>query len=439
MDARSITLQLRRGQEPSPEALRWFARALATGEASDAQAGAFAMGICLRGLGPEGRAALTLAMRDSGNILDWGDGAPVVDKHSTGGLGDCTSLLLAPALAACGVRVPMISGRGLGHTGGTLDKLESIPGLRTDHDARSLRRLLDATGCFIAGASARIAPADRRLYAVRDVTGTVESVDLITASILSKKLAAGVDTLVLDVKCGGGAFMKTPAAARELGQALVTVANAAGCRTAALVTDMDEPLGPGLGNALEVALCMAVLEDGRTAAPRLHDLTIALGARALALAGENENTAAAHVARAIASGAAMERFASMVAAMGGPPDMAADWRAHLPRAPVIRPVPAPAGGVIAGWGGEALGLVVVGLGGGRRVEGARIDHAVGLSEVLALGQAVAPGDPVAMVHARSTSDAEAAVAAVSAALTLAPRAPDPRPLILERIDAGDRP
>ncbi|MBW7922091.1 MAG: thymidine phosphorylase [Rubellimicrobium sp.] len=434
MDARTVTLQLRRGEEPSPEGLRRFARALATGEASDAQAGAFAMGVCLRGLSEAGRTALTLAMRDSGEVLDWGDGAPVVDKHSTGGVGDCVSLLLAPALAASGLRVPMISGRGLGHTGGTLDKLESIPGLKVDHDARALRRILAATGCFIAGASARIAPADRRLYAVRDVTGTVESVDLITASILSKKLAAGVDRLVLDVKCGSGAFMKSRAAAVELAQALVAVANAAGCRTAALVTDMDEPLCASLGNALEVALCMEVLESGRTAAPRLFDLTVALGARLLALQGDDEDTAAARLADAIASGRAMERFAAMVAAMGGPPDMDADWRAHLPQAQVIRAVPAPAGGTVAGWDGEALGLAVVALGGGRQVEGARIDHAVGLASVLPVGAAVGPGDPVAFVHARTDAGAAAGVAAVLAALTMAPESPSPRPLVLERID-----
>jgi len=434
MDARAVTLQLRRGEEPSPAALGRFARALASGEASDAQAGAFAMGICLRGLSAAGRTALTLAMRDSGDVLDWGAGAPVVDKHSTGGLGDCTSLLLAPALAACGMRVPMISGRGLGHTGGTLDKLESIPGLKVDHDARALRRILAATGCFIAGASARIAPADRRLYAVRDVTGTVESVDLITASILSKKLAAGVDSLVLDVKCGSGAFMKSRAAAVELARALVAVANAAGCRTAALVSDMDEPLCAALGNALEVGLCMEVLESGRAAAPRLHDLSVALGARLLALAGEDEDAAAARIAEAIASGRAMERFAAMVAAMGGPPDMDADWRAHLPQAPVIRPVPAPAGGTVAGWDGEALGLAVVALGGGRQVEGARIDHAVGLSDLLPVGSAVAAGAPLALVHARDEAAAEAAVAEVTATLRIAATAPPPRPLVLERID-----
>lgn len=433
MDARSITLQLRRGREPDAEALRWFARALASGEVSDAQAGAFAMGICLRGLGSAGRTALTLAMRDSGEVLDWGEGAPVVDKHSTGGLGDCTSLLLAPALAACGMRVPMISGRGLGHTGGTLDKLESIPGFVTSHDARALRRILDATGCFIAGASARIAPADRRLYAIRDVTGTVESVDLITASILSKKLAAGIGTLVLDVKCGSGAFMKTRDAARELAQALVSVAEAAGCRSAALVSNMDEPLAPALGNALEVALCMAVLEEGRSAAPRLFDLTVALGARALALWGEDEAEAAARLAGAITSGAAMERFAAMVAAMGGPPDMAEDWRAHLPQAPVTSAIPAPAAGFVSAWDGEALGLAVVALGGGRREAGARIDPAVGLSQVVPLGARVVPGDPLAVIHARNAADIPAAAAAVVAALTLAPQAPPAPGLILEQV------
>ena len=275
MDARAINACLRRGETPDEAALRWFADGLASGAVSDAQAGAFAMAVCLQGLSVEGRRALTLAMRDTGDVLNWGLDGPVLDKHSTGGVGDCVSLLLAPALAACGAYVPMISGRGLGHTGGTLDKLESIPGVSTSVSEDHLRHMMRDMGCAIVGATAQIAPADKRLYAIRDVTATVESLDLITASILSKKLAASPDALVLDVKIGSGAFMKTAKDARTLAQSLCDTANAAGCRTSALITDMNQPLAPALGNALEVAEVMRVLTEG--AAGPLAEITATLG------------------------------------------------------------------------------------------------------------------------------------------------------------------
>lgn len=433
MDARAVNARLRKGERPTPDELSWFARGIATGEVTDAQAGAFAMGICLRGLDEEGRVALTLAMRDSGDVLRWDMDGPVIDKHSTGGVGDCVSLILAPALAACGAYVPMISGRGLGHTGGTLDKMEAIPGLVAQIPEDKLRQVVGRVGCAIAGATSRIAPADRRLYAIRDVTGTVESIDLITASILSKKLAAGLQALVLDVKCGSGAFMKSVEEGEALARSLVSAANGAGCATAALITDMDEPLCGALGNAVEVALCMEVLSGSRQAAPRLHDLSVALGARLLALTGEEEGEAAERLSSAIASGAAMERFAMMVAEMGGPPDMEEDWRTHLPRAAVVGDIVAPGDGVIAGWDGEALGLAVVGLGGGRRVETDRVDPSVGLTEVLPVGTKVARGDPVATVHARDEAGAEAAAAAVLAALRLGDAAPPVRPLVLREV------
>ena len=286
MDARAIIAKIRRKDTPGDAELTWFTNGLATGLVSDAQAGAFAMAVCLNGLSDAGRIALTKGMRDSGKVMKWDFDGPVLDKHSTGGVGDPVSLILAPALAACGVFVPMISGRGLGHTGGTLDKLEAILGVSTDVSAVKLKQILRKTGCAIVGATGAIAPADKRLYAIRDVTGTVESVDLITASILSKKLAAGLQGLVLDVKVGSGAFMKSEAEAVALARALVDVANGAGCPTAALITDMDEPLAPALGNAVEVGVCMEVLSGNRLAAPRLHDLTVALGARLLALHGE---------------------------------------------------------------------------------------------------------------------------------------------------------
>lgn len=432
MDARAIIARLRKGEVPGAEELRWFAAGLADGTVSDAQAGAFAMGVCLRGLGEAGRVALTEGMRDSGDVLRWRLDRPVVDKHSTGGLGDAVSLLLAPALAACGVAVPMISGRGLGHTGGTLDKMEAIPGVTAQISEEKLRAVVAEVGCAVVGATGRIAPADRRLYAVRDVTGTVESIDLITASILSKKLAAGLEALVLDVKCGSGAFMKTEAEARALAQALVSAANGAGCRTAALITDMDEPLCSALGNAVEVGLCMEVLAGNRAVAPRLHDLTVALGGRLLALVGGAEGEGEERIRAALDSGAAMERFARMVAALGGPPDMAEDWRTHLPKAPVVGDVVAREAGFVSAFDGEALGLVVVAMGGGRRVETDRIDPAVGLTDVVRLGQRVEKGQALATIHARDEASAEAAAQGVLAAIRVGEAPVMPR-LIRERV------
>src|SRR6056297_4184050 len=328
MDARAIIARIRDGAPVGREELSWFADGLADGRVSDAQAGAFAMAVLLNGLGDAGRAALTMAMRDSGRRLDWALDGPVIDKHSTGGVGDCVSLVLAPALAACGAFVPMISGRGLGHTGGTLDKLESIPGLVTQLDEARFRDVVACAGCAIVSASAEIAPADRRLYAVRDVSATVESLDLITASILSKKLAAGLEGLVLDVKLGTGAFMKTPDAAHALATALVDTANAAGCRTSAMITDMSQPLAPALGNALEVAEAMRVLTG--QAHGRLFDLSVALGGQALVLGGlaDTPQAGEAQIQAALSDGRAADRFARMLAEMGGPKDFTEHWQDH---------------------------------------------------------------------------------------------------------------
>lgn len=275
-DARQIIEKLRDKQELNPAELTSFAQGLASGGVTDAQAGAFAMAALLNGMSDPDRVALTLAMRDSGDVMRWDLPSPAIDKHSTGGVGDCVSLLLAPALAALGACVPMVSGRGLGHTGGTLDKLRSIPGLKTEVTDARFHEIVERVGCAIVSASGSIAPADKRLYAIRDVTGTVESIDLITASILSKKLAAGLEALVLDVKCGSGAFMTTPEDARALAQSLVTTANGAGCKTSALITDMNQPLCPTLGNALEVMTVMEALTTGEVD-NILCDVTCALG------------------------------------------------------------------------------------------------------------------------------------------------------------------
>jgi thymidine phosphorylase len=433
MDARSIIARLRDGGTPPREELQWFAGGLADGRVSDAQAGAFAMAALLNGLSDEGRVALTLAMRDSGRVLSWDLPGPVLDKHSTGGVGDCVSLVLAPALAACGAYVPMISGRGLGHTGGTLDKMEAIPGLVTGLDEAQFRDVVGRAGCAIVSATADIAPADRRLYAIRDVTSTVESLDLITASILSKKLAAGLDGLVLDVKIGSGAFMKTMHEAKSLAEALVTTANESGCRTAAVISDMNQPLAPALGNALEVQAACDVLTGQAEGA--LLELSAMLGGVVLAGAGLAEDVAAGTglVLDAIASGRAAERFGKMVAAMGGPVHFVDNPRRFLPEATVIREIPAPYDGYVAAMDGQALGLVVVELGGGRKVETDQIDHAVGLSDIVPLGTRLSKGQPMGRVHAARMESATAAVRAVQAAITMSEDAPEVPPLLREGI------
>lgn len=432
MDARTVIAAVRDGRV-GPDGLAWFARGLADGTVTDAQAGAFAMAVLLKGLSDEGRVALTMAMRDSGDRLRWDLPGPVVDKHSTGGVGDSISLLLAPALACCGVYVPMVSGRGLGHTGGTLDKLESIPGFTVDTGEPRLRALMRDVGCAIVSASARIAPADKRLYAIRDVTGTVESVDLITASILSKKLAAGLGALVLDVKVGSGAFLPSVEQARALARALVDTANGAGCRTAALITDMDRPLARTAGNGLEVGEVMDTLTR-RAVTPRLVELTCALGGEVLALCGKSADAGqgAQAIRATLDDGRAAERFGRMVAAQGGPADFLDRYRDHLPGAPVVRPVPAPASGVVAAIDTRAVGEAVVHLGGGRLKGGDPVDPRVGFSALAAPGDAVGADAPLAMVHAVDQAGADRAIAALQAACRLGD-APVSTPLVQERV------
>ncbi|WP_273486233.1 thymidine phosphorylase [Lentibacter algarum] len=433
-NTRALLAALRRGQPIGSAALGSFAQGLADGSVSDAQAGAFAMGVVLSKLSHEDSVALTLAMRDSGDVTEWDLPAPIVDKHSTGGIGDCVSLLLAPALAACGAFVPMISGRGLGHTGGTLDKLDAIPGFKTALSMGEFQRAVRENGLAIVSASPNLAPADKRLYAIRDVTSTVESLDLITASILSKKLAAGLEALVLDVKCGSGAFMKTPDEARALAQSLVSIANAAGCKTSALITEMSQPLVASLGNALEISEIMRALTS--PAPSRLADITAALGGQLLADAAlaSSPEEGATKITQAIASGRAAEAFARMCAAQGGPRGFADNWARYLPEANIIREVTAPEAGYIAAYDGEALGLAVVSLGGGRQVESDSIDYAVGLSDMLPLGTRVEKGQPIARVHASREDAARSAAVDVLQATTLG-SAPTEQPLLLERVTA----
>jgi thymidine phosphorylase len=434
MDARQIIEKLRDKRPLETAELNAFAHGLASGAVTDAQAGAFAMAALLNGMSDPDRVALTLAMRDSGDVMRWDLPAPAIDKHSTGGVGDCVSLLLAPALAAMGACVPMVSGRGLGHTGGTLDKLESIPGLKTEVSDARFHEIVERVGCAIVSASGSIAPADKRLYAIRDVTGTVESIDLITASILSKKLAAGLEALVLDVKCGSGAFMTTVEDARALAQSLVTTANGAGCKTSALITDMNQPLCPSLGNALEVMAVMEAMTTGEVD-NILCDVTCALGGELLVLAGlaEDVERATWAVRDTLTDGSAAERFGQMISELGGPADFVDHWRDRLPSAPVVRDVMAGQSGYVCGMDGHALGMVVVHLGGGRLKGGEKIDPAVGLSNCCMIGEYLDVDSLVATIHAKTAEDADKAEAAIRAAIGLGETAPDEPPLIYEKV------
>ncbi|MGE3875107.1 MAG: thymidine phosphorylase, partial [Parvibaculaceae bacterium] len=402
-------------------------------------AAAFAMAVCLRGMTRDEAVALTRAMRDSGTVLAWkGIDRPVVDKHSTGGVGDNVSLMLGPMLAAAGAAVPMISGRGLGHTGGTLDKLDSIPGYVSQPDLGLFRKVVREVGCAIIGQTEDLAPADKRLYAIRDVTGTVESVPLITASILAKKLAAGLGGLVLDVKSGTGAFMATPEAARELTESLVAVANGAGLRAAALITDMNEPLASAAGNAVEVANALDYLTGGRRDV-RLHHVTLALGAELLVLAGLAATVAEgmAKLEQTLGTGAAAERFQAMAAALGGPKDLLENYASLLPRAPIIRPVMAASEGTVAHIDTRALGVAVIELGGGRRMADDRIDPAVGLTSLAGRAAQVGRHRPLAVVHARDEAQFERAAFALRKAYRLG-SAPPPASPVHDRIGPGTR-
>jgi thymidine phosphorylase len=398
---------------------------------SDSQVAALAMAILLRGMNTEETVSLTRAMTASGDVLSWQTAAfngPVLDKHSTGGVGDKVSLMLAPMLAACGAVVPMISGRGLGHTGGTLDKLQALPGYRVHLGADDLLQQLRQVGCAIVGASAQLAPADQRLYAIRDVTATVESVPLITASILSKKLAAGLQGLLLDVKVGSGAFAATPEQAQTLAHSLVSVATGAGLPARALITDMNQVLGYTAGNALEVQEAIRFL-TGAAQEPRLLQVTLALCAELLHLGGLAPSLELAHAkaAQALSSGAAAERFARCVAAQGGPPDVLK--APGLPNAPIQCAVPALRSGFVSQQDVRAMGQAVVMLGGGRSRAGDAIDPRVGFSAVLPLGQAVQAGQALAVVHAADAASAQRAVQALQAAMGVADAAPAVTPLV----------
>jgi thymidine phosphorylase len=411
-----IIRKKRDGLELGPGEIREFVEGMTCGKISEGQVAAFAMAVLWRGMSLSERITLTEAMRDSGEVLHWDLDGPVVDKHSTGGVGDCVSLVLGPVIAACGLYVPMISGRGLGHTGGTLDKLEAIPGYRTSPGEGLFREVVRSAGVAIIGQTAELAPADQRMYAVRDVTATVESIDLLTASILAKKLAAGLECLVMDVKTGNGAFMTTYDDSSKLAESIVGVANGAGVKTSALITDMNEPLAASAGNAVEVMECVRLLR-GDVEGGRLRKVTIALAGELLTLAGIEE--ARKRVEEALASGAAAERFGAMVSALGGPADFMEAAEGHLAEAPVVRDVLAPRDGHVQAIDTRSLGLAVVELGGGRRRATDEVDPAVGLTALAGVGSPAGPGIPLCRVHARTESDWENAARRVVAAYTIA--------------------
>ncbi len=409
---------------------------IADGSVTDAQVGALAMAIFLRGMSAAERVALTGAMTRSGDVLEWGDAGlagPVLDKHSTGGVGDKVSLLLAPIVAACGAAVPMISGRGLGHTGGTLDKLEAIPGYDVAPSSDRLRAAVARVGCAIVGQTARLAPADRRLYAIRDATGTVESIPLIVGSILSKKLAAGLDALVMDVKVGSGAFLPDVQSARELAGAIVDVARGNGLPTAALLTDMNQVLGRTAGNAVEVRESIDHL-TGALRDERLTEVTLALSAELLVLGGVFRDLATARDAaeRALDGGEAAARFSAMAAELGGPSDLLEAPDRHLRAASVVRDVEPAQSGTVAAVDVRAVGIAVVGLGGGRARESDPVDHSVGFTDVAAPGERVGPGErPLAVVHARDEASAEQAADALRAAFSLGDGPEQSVPIVME--------
>jgi thymidine phosphorylase len=433
-----IIRRKRDGGALSPAEIAFMVEGLTSGAVTEGQVAAFAMAVFFKGMTMPERVALTEAMRDSGRVLDWRDlPGPALDKHSTGGVGDTVSLMLAPAMAACGGYVPMISGRGLGHTGGTLDKLDSIPGYVSQPDEALFRRVTRGVGCAIIGQTADLAPADKRFYGIRDVTATVESIPLITASILSKKLAAGLHGLVMDVKFGDGAFMARFEDAVDLAESLATVATGAGLPTTALLTDMNQPLASAAGNAVEVRYAIDYLA-GRHREPRMHEVTVALGAEML-LTGKlaaSIDEGRVKMEHAIDTGAAAERFQRMVAALGGPADLVERPDAHLEAAPVILAVPAPEDGFVAAIGNRALGIAVVALGGGRTRAADPVDHAVGLTGLAGLGVKVARGDPLAVVHARTRDAAKAAARDVTAAYTLGGAAPEVGPVIARRMQGA---
>jgi thymidine phosphorylase len=433
-----IIRRKRDGHELSAEEIAFIVKGIHDGSLSEGQVAAFAMTVFFQDMTTAERVALTLGLSNSGVRLDWSDlnlPGPVLDKHSSGGVGDKVSLMLAPIVAACGAFVPMISGRGLGHTGGTLDKLSSISGYDVQPDIATFRKVVREVGCAVIGQTDELAPADRRLYATRDVTGSVESISLLVSSILSKKIAEGLDGLVMDVKCGSGAFCDTEEMARDLAESLVAVANRAGLPTVALITDMDRVLGRNVGNALEVVEAVEYLKGEGDRDPRLHEVTMSLAGEMIALGGLAPSAAAgrARAEAALADGRAAEVFGRMVSALGGSDDFLEHSARYLSHAAVVKPCNAESSGHVVGMNAREVGIAVVALGGGRAHADDAIDPSVGLTDVIDVGSPVRAGNPLCMVHAASEAAADEAIAILRAAIRIGDEAPQQRPVIMERI------
>jgi len=423
----------RDGGELSDNQIQFFVDGLADESLPAEQVSSLAMAIFLNSMSFDEAAKLTMAMAASGTVLEWDSQnyhGPVVDKHSTGGVGDKVSFMLAPIVAACGCHVPMISGRGLGHTGGTTDKAEAIPGYNATPDLETFRKVVQDVGCAIIGQTPELAPADRRFYSIRDVTGTVESVPLITASILSKKIAAGLQGLVMDVKVGSGAFMDTMDKARALANSIIGTAARAGLNTHAVITDMNEVLGTTAGNALEIEESVLYLRD-EVRESRLDEVVIALCAEMLLVAGveTDRDVAAKHCNEVIANGQAAEKFGRMVEALGGPADFVDKYEAYLPKANVIHPVHT--GGIVCAVDTRAVGNAIIELGGGRRQVGEALDLSVGFSHVASVGTELDENTPLAVIHAASEDDAANAERNLLAAVSVGQDAPADRPVVCE--------
>lgn len=436
-----IIRKKRNGEALSTQEIQFFVQGITNNTIGEGQIAALAMAVYFKDMTMDERVALTCAMRDSGMVLTWDHlnlGGPIVDKHSTGGVGDVVSLMLGPMVAACGGFVPMISGRGLGHTGGTLDKLDAIPGYQTSVDNDRFLKVVKEAGVAIIGQTGDLAPADKRIYAVRDITATVESIAMITGSILSKKLASGLEALVMDVKVGSGAFMPTFKASEELAKSIVAVANGAGCRTSALLTDMNQVLASSAGNAVEVREAVRYL-TGEYRNPRIHEVTLALCAEMLISAGlaSDEHDARAKLQAVLDNGKAAEIFGRMVTGLGGPADFMERYDSYLPKAGIVRPVYAAQNGFVTAMDTRELGLAVVAMGGGRRAAGDKLDYAVGLTDFIRLGQSVEADKPLALIHAQTEAQFAEAARMVQAAVKIGDTRPEALPEVYRRIGLAD--
>ena len=431
-----IIRKKREKMELTPEEITFFIRGVTDRSIADSQTAALTMAIFLNGMTKEETTSLTLCMRDSGEVMHWSDlYGPVVDKHSSGGVGDKVSLMLAPMVAACGGFVPMISGRGLGHTGGTLDKFEAIPGYITQPDNKLFHDTVKEVGCAIIGQTGNLAPADKKIYAIRDVCATVESIPLITASILSKKLAAGLDGLVMDLKCGNGAFMDNLDNARALARSIVNVANAAGTKTKALITDMNQVLGTTAGNAVEVKEAVDYLK-GKNVDPRLHEITMNLCTDLLVQAGlfDKRDEAWKALQKNLDNGTALEKFAKMVSKLGGPVDFVENPDKYLPKAKIIEPLFSPQSGYVQSMNTRNIGLSVIELKGGRSHPEQEIDHTTGYSNFCQIGDKLDKNKPIAYIHAQTEDDYNMAAEQLFNNIKIGEEKPKVTPTIIEVVE-----